>query len=121
MDESQCSVCMDVTLRFRIYLVIDISDNNKVRVLSMKIYKKTTTLIFLVLQLVHHLIEGTGINTTDVNATTFLYCWYWYGPTVQLPVLLPVVSMEYTIFIMLRRFKQNSDQTELVLCVVTYC
>jgi hypothetical protein len=40
-------------------------------VLSM-IYIKTTTLICLDLQLVHHFIEDTGIVTTDVNATTFL-------------------------------------------------
>jgi hypothetical protein len=32
----------------------------------------TTTLIRLDLQMVHHFIEGTGIDTTDVNATTFL-------------------------------------------------
>jgi hypothetical protein len=32
----------------------------------------TTTLIILVLQLVHHFIEGTDIDTTDVNTTTIL-------------------------------------------------
>jgi hypothetical protein len=45
----------------------------------------TTTLICLDLQLVHHFIEGTGIDTT------FLYCWYWYSPTVQLFVSLPCI------------------------------
>jgi hypothetical protein len=34
--------------------------------------EKTTTLIFLALQLVHHFIEDTGIDKTDVNATTVL-------------------------------------------------
>jgi hypothetical protein len=34
--------------------------------------QKTTTLVFLPIYLVHHLIEGTGINTTYVNATTIL-------------------------------------------------
>jgi hypothetical protein len=40
--------------------------------MSISIREKTTTLIFLALQLVHHFIEGTGIDTTDVNAITVL-------------------------------------------------
>jgi hypothetical protein len=85
----------------------------------------TTTLIILVLQLIHHFIEGTDIDTTDVNTmynnsgTVLLKApiliqlmlilqQFWYCPTVQLLVLLPCGSMEYTIFIMLRQIKQNS-------------
>jgi hypothetical protein len=32
----------------------------------------TTTLICLYLKLVHHFIEGTGIDTTDINTATIL-------------------------------------------------
>jgi hypothetical protein len=40
--------------------------------MSMSVCEKTTILIFLDLKLVHHFIDGTGIATTDINATTFL-------------------------------------------------
>jgi hypothetical protein len=40
--------------------------------MSMSICEKTTKLIFLDLQLLHHFIDGTCIATTDNNVTTFL-------------------------------------------------
>jgi hypothetical protein len=42
----------------------------------MSMCEKTTTLIFLDLQLVHPLIDGTSIgsSTTSINVTTVLYC-----------------------------------------------
>jgi hypothetical protein len=43
----------------------------------------TTTLICPDLQLLHHFIEGTDIDTTDINSGTSGIC------TVQLLVLLP--------------------------------
>jgi hypothetical protein len=42
-----------------------------VGVMLTSICEKTTTLIFLDLQLVHH-FDSTGIGTTDINITTFL-------------------------------------------------
>jgi hypothetical protein len=40
--------------------------------MSMSICEKTTTLIFFYLQLVDHFIDGIGIATTSMNATTIL-------------------------------------------------
>jgi hypothetical protein len=42
----------------------------------MSVCEKTTTLIFLDLQLVHHFIDGADIrsSTTVTNITTDLYC-----------------------------------------------
>jgi hypothetical protein len=40
--------------------------------MSMSIYEKTTTPIFLNLQMVHHFIDCTDITTTDINVTIFL-------------------------------------------------
>jgi hypothetical protein len=54
------------------YIRLSVSAVVYVWVLSMMIYQKTTTLICLELQLVHHFIEGTGIDTTDVKGTVFL-------------------------------------------------
>jgi hypothetical protein len=41
-------------------------------VMSISICEKTTTVIILVLQLVHYFIEGTDIDIFDVNITTTL-------------------------------------------------
>jgi hypothetical protein len=60
------------------------------------------TLIILVLQLVHHFIEGTGIDITDVYATTFLYCLYWYSPTVQLLCYYHAFEVEIEVEVNLR-------------------
>jgi hypothetical protein len=53
--------------------------------MSISICEKTTTLICLDLQLVHHFIEGTGIDTTDVNATTFLVLLVLVQPSCSTP------------------------------------
>jgi hypothetical protein len=52
----------------------------------MSICKKTITLIFLDLQLIHHFIDGTCIATNYIIATTFLVLFYCY--TVSLLLLL---------------------------------
>jgi hypothetical protein len=46
--------------------------NSDAGVMSMLVCRKTTTLIFLDLQLVLYFIDGTCIVTSDINATIFL-------------------------------------------------
>jgi hypothetical protein len=43
-----------------------------VEVMSISIYEKTATLIILELQLVHHFIEGTDIDTADITILVLL-------------------------------------------------
>jgi hypothetical protein len=58
--------------------------------MSISICEKTTTLIILELQIVHHFIEGTDIlvDTTDINTTTILVLLVLV--LSNSPVLLPL-------------------------------
>jgi hypothetical protein len=53
-------------------LILTLKLDAIVEVMSISICEMTTTLIILELQLVHHFIEGTDIDTTDINTRIIL-------------------------------------------------
>jgi hypothetical protein len=87
----------------------------------MSVCEKTTTLIFLDLQLVHHFIDGTciGSSTTAINATTFLVLLLLLLVLVLLILLLlPNCSTVNSVCFKFKLYcdRQSVGQSVLVSC-----